>query len=145
MSDQPTITGSCLCQQIRYELTGDPQMRLLCHCGNCRKVTGSSFMANAVYQKNQFRIVSGEELLKTYEDSNNSSGNVLSRAFCSNCSSSLFITNSLNKGMLVVTSGTMDLGRAEWVPQVEVFCKSRREWLPPVEGTTTCNEAETFR
>jgi hypothetical protein len=27
-------------------------MRLLCHCDNCRKVTGSSFMANAVYQKN---------------------------------------------------------------------------------------------
>jgi hypothetical protein len=47
--------------------------------------------------------------------------------------------------MLVVTSGTMDLGRAEWVPQVEVFCKSRREWLPPVEGTTTCNEVEIFR
>ena len=52
MSGHPTISGSCLCQQVRYELTGDPQVKLLCHCDNCRKVTGSSFMANAVYQEN---------------------------------------------------------------------------------------------
>ena len=51
MSDQPTISGSCLCQQIRYELTGDSQVKLLCHCNNCRKVSGSSFMANSVYQQ----------------------------------------------------------------------------------------------
>lgn len=51
MSGHPTISGSCLCQQVRYELTGDPQVKLLCHCDNCRKVTGSSFMANAVYQE----------------------------------------------------------------------------------------------
>ncbi|KAF3401671.1 hypothetical protein F1880_010026 [Penicillium rolfsii] len=147
MSNQPAISGSCLCQQVRYEVTGDPQVRLLCHCDNCRKVTGSSFMANAVYQKNQLRLVSGEETLKTYQDSNNSSGNVLSRVFCSNCSSSLFITNSLNEGMLVITSGTMNLGpsASEWAPQVEVFCKSRREWLPPLKGPMTCNEVENFQ
>ncbi|KAJ5545244.1 hypothetical protein N7535_006373 [Penicillium sp. DV-2018c] len=142
MSGHPTISGSCLCQQVRYELTGDPKLKLLCHCDNCRKVTGSSFMANSVYQEDQLRIISGEGMLKIYKDSNNSAGNVLSRAFCSNCSSPIYITNSLHKGMLTVTSGTMDLGpsKSEWAPQFEVFCKSRREWIPPVEGTTTCNE-----
>lgn len=166
MSDQPTISGSCLCQQIRYELTGDPQVKLLCHCENCRKVTGFSFMANAVYQEDvstilshlqstdltlthskQLRIISGEDVLKIYKDRNNSKGTVLSRALCSNCSSPLFITNSLHKGMLTVTSGTMDLGpsKTEWAPQVEVFCKSRREWLPSVEGTATCDEVELFK
>ncbi|KAJ5096416.1 hypothetical protein NUU61_005772 [Penicillium alfredii] len=104
-------------------------------------------MANAVYQVNQLRIVSGEEILKVYKDSNNATGNVLSRSFCSNCSSPLFITNSLNKDMLTVTSGTMDLGpsKSDWAPEVEVFCKGRREWIPPVEGTTSCNEVELFK
>ncbi|KAJ5355503.1 uncharacterized protein N7496_012715 [Penicillium cataractarum] len=147
MSDLPTISGSCLCQQIRYEISGDPQVRLLCHCDNCRKATGSSFMANAVYQEDQFRIISGEELLKIYKDSNNSSGNALSRTFCSNCGSPLFITNSVFKGMLTVTSGTMDLGpsKSEWAPQVEVFCQSRREWLPPVEGAAQSKRTEILK
>lgn len=86
-------------------------------------------------------------MVKIYKDSNNSSGNILSRAFCSNCSSPLYITNSVFNGMLTVPSGTMDLGlaKSEWAPEVEVFCKSRREWLPPVEGTTQCNETEIFQ
>lgn len=51
MSTANVIKGSCLCQRVQYEVTGPPKMRLLCHCDNCRKVTGSTFMANALYQK----------------------------------------------------------------------------------------------
>jgi hypothetical protein len=45
------ITGSCLCGEIRYEVSGVPVTTLLCHCDNCRKCTGSSFMANSFYLK----------------------------------------------------------------------------------------------
>lgn len=41
------ITGSCLCGGIQYEVTGEPMKRVMCHCENCRKFTGSSFMANS--------------------------------------------------------------------------------------------------
>lgn len=41
------ITGSCLCGGIQYEVTGEPMKRVMCHCDNCRKFTGSSFMANS--------------------------------------------------------------------------------------------------
>lgn len=46
-----TITGSCLCQKIRYEVSGAPKSTILCHCDNCRKSTGASFMANSFYHK----------------------------------------------------------------------------------------------
>lgn len=51
MSTANIIKGSCLCQEIQYEVTGAPQITLLCHCDDCRKVTGSVFMANSIYQK----------------------------------------------------------------------------------------------
>jgi hypothetical protein len=40
------LKGSCLCRAIQYEVTGDPTRRALCHCENCSKASGSSFMAN---------------------------------------------------------------------------------------------------
>lgn len=42
---------SCLCQAIRYELVEEPFRRVLCHCIECKKATGSAFMANSWYNK----------------------------------------------------------------------------------------------
>lgn len=47
----PVITGSCVCEKIRYELNGQPIMNIICHCDTCRKTTGSVFMANSMYLK----------------------------------------------------------------------------------------------
>ena len=48
---ETTISGNCLCGAIQYELLGPPIVNVLCHCNNCRKSTGSSFMANSFYKK----------------------------------------------------------------------------------------------
>lgn len=45
------IQGSCVCEKIHYELTGPPITNIICHCDNCRKITGSVFMANSAYTK----------------------------------------------------------------------------------------------
>lgn len=157
-----TITGSCLCRQIHYELTGAPEMTFLCHCENCRKITGSMFMANSFYLQSvrpcprtrsnrerltkplsqQFQLLAGEDLLKTYHDSRTESGGTLARSFCSNCGSPLFVTNKANphiKDAIIVPAGTMDLGAEDdqWAPQREVFTKRRAEWLPKIECTKT--------
>jgi hypothetical protein len=51
MSTPDTVTGSCLCQTVRYKVTGPPQSTIICHCDSCRKSTGSAFMANSFYMK----------------------------------------------------------------------------------------------
>ncbi|KAJ5605925.1 DUF636 domain protein [Penicillium lagena] len=136
------ITGSCLCGHIRYEVSRAPVTTLLCHCDNCRKCTGSSFMANSFYSKEQLRIIAGEDVLKVYEDKNQESGRVLSRSFCSNCGSPLFTTSQgipEGENAVAITSGTMDLepSKSEWTPLQEFFCQKRRGWLPSLEGTIT--------
>ncbi|KAJ5939267.1 hypothetical protein N7466_002401 [Penicillium verhagenii] len=140
MSDKEIVTGGCLCRQVRYEATGAPVMRVICHCDNCRKVTGSICMANSFYLKSQFRILAGEDVIKTYDDNNTDSGNVLNRSFCSNCGSCLFTTSTVDgvtADAVVLTSGTMDFGggKEDWVPQREFYCKDRATWLPPLENT----------
>lgn len=51
MSTPDVVTGSCLCQKVRYKVTGAPLTTIICHCDSCRKSTGSAFMANSFYLK----------------------------------------------------------------------------------------------
>ncbi len=47
MSD--TITGGCLCGQVRYELAERP--RLLCHRADSKKQSGTAFSTVVYYLK----------------------------------------------------------------------------------------------
>ena len=75
-------TGSCLCRAITYQIEGPPGYTGICHCTNCRKWTGSMFTANSGYMKSQVSLLTGEEYLKTYVDSETTSGLALMRQFC---------------------------------------------------------------
>ena len=43
-----TITGTCLCGQIKFEVTPPFAGFRYCHCSRCRKASGSAHAANAV-------------------------------------------------------------------------------------------------
>ncbi|GKZ72794.1 hypothetical protein AnigIFM50267_009176 [Aspergillus niger] len=130
------ITGSCLCGGIQYEVTGEPMKRVMCHCDNCRKFTGSSFMANSFMKESQLTIKSGESLIQSFTDTKVDTGSTLQRRFCRVCGSPVYVTSSRAEGFVVVPSGTMDGEAArKWRPQVEFYCKARREYLPEVAGT----------
>jgi hypothetical protein len=47
-------TGGCLCGAVRYKTIGEPFKSGLCHCADCRKVTGSSFLAYADWLPEKF-------------------------------------------------------------------------------------------
>ncbi|OOF91510.1 hypothetical protein ASPCADRAFT_210883 [Aspergillus carbonarius ITEM 5010] len=135
-SNPAVISGSCLCGGIQYEITDQPLKRMLCHCDNCRKATGSSFMANSLLKQSQFYIKTGESLIQRYKDTNVVSGNALIRRFCRVCGSPVYASSSVYEQFVAVTSGTMDGEEARtWKPQDEYYCKSRREYLPVLEET----------
>lgn len=50
-SADEVMHGSCLCGSVAYTTKGEPVTQMLCHCRNCRKATGSAFMANNYYLK----------------------------------------------------------------------------------------------
>lgn len=49
----------------------------------------------------------------------------------------MFVTNSTFEDAVIIPMGTMDIGPSaqEWAPQMEFFCKRRKEWLSPIENT----------
>lgn len=60
MSEQ-TLTGSCLCGDVAWEMDGPFAFFGMCQCSLCRKVTGSAFASNLFCDVDQFRWISGED------------------------------------------------------------------------------------
>jgi hypothetical protein len=80
-------TGSCLCGAVRYEVHGDLGTSYYCHCSRYRKTSGSAFTSNVVISAKDFVVVQGNDLLKSFT---NDAG--VSRVFCSNCGSSMLVS-----------------------------------------------------
>jgi hypothetical protein len=45
-----TVTGSCLCGAVSFEVSGAFDSFFLCHCSRCRKDTGSAHAANLFWR-----------------------------------------------------------------------------------------------
>ncbi|MBD8065556.1 GFA family protein [Devosia sp. PTR5] len=111
-------TGGCLCGAVRYEVRGEPFKSGLCHCADCRKITGSAFLAYADWRADQF---SYEGHVETYAG----------RSFCPRCGSHTF---NLNDAGVEIHLGTLDDAPSGIAPQVEGWCKRREPWLPAMPG-----------
>ena len=79
-----THHGSCLCGAVRYEVHGGFESFFLCHCGRCRKGTGSAHAANLFASNAAIVWLSGESRVKTFRVA----GTRHERSFCSECGSS---------------------------------------------------------
>lgn len=81
------FTGGCLCGEIRYEVTGEPVRTQICHCNDCRKVTGSSFATNVFVNSDDLKITTGSPRQFRHIAA---SGNERVKEFCEICGSQLF-------------------------------------------------------
>ena len=50
MTDDPA-EGGCLCGSVRYRVAGDPVAATLCHCRSCRRASGGTNVAWAVFDR----------------------------------------------------------------------------------------------
>ena len=67
MTSEHKITGSCLCNSISYEISGNLGIFQYCHCSRCRKFTGSVYAANLLVSPGEFSWLRGEEHVGRYE------------------------------------------------------------------------------
>ena len=65
MADLP-LTGSCLCGQVRFEVTEPPVSASYCHCTRCQKRTGTAASPQARIVPGSLRITAGEDLVRAY-------------------------------------------------------------------------------
>ncbi|KAJ3719340.1 Mss4-like protein [Lentinula raphanica] len=129
--------GTCLCGGITFQVDQEPLMISCCHCSNCKKYTGTVFTTNVVFLAESVSVTKGEDLISTYQDAAQDSGNALKRIFCSRCGSPLYNQGfgDFGRTLAVFTSALTDFGnREDEKPQIEFYTKDRTAWMHPIEG-----------
>ena len=63
------IRGSCLCGGVRFGYGKAVTQVGMCHCSQCRKVSGVASNAVIVVPETELRWLAGEELQQTFEKS----------------------------------------------------------------------------
>ncbi|RKK06670.1 hypothetical protein BFJ68_g17531 [Fusarium oxysporum] len=129
------LTGSCMCGEVTYQSTSQPEVTALCHCTDCQKWTGGAFTANAVVPEESFSVVRGSP---KYCDVAGASGKNNRHFFCPNCGSSLYTRLDLMQGKIVIKAGGLDNGLASLGGKigVEFYCKDRVAYMPAVHDAT---------
>ena len=85
MSDSP-LAGRCLCEGVRFEVPGPALRAAYCHCTRCQRRTGTAASAQARIDGSGFRVLAGEDLIRTWRHSDGG----WEKGFCSNCGAQLF-------------------------------------------------------
>ncbi|KAL1746741.1 Mss4-like protein [Schizophyllum fasciatum] len=132
-------TGSCFCGAVRYTYSGDLASTALCHCLDCRKISGGAFSVNLGVPSDSLTVISGTP--KTFACVGGSGKGVVN-TFCGDCGSTLWREMELKPGVRVLKVGTLDDAGAlgELRPGVELFTKRRAGWLSAMPDTVQ-NEA----
>jgi len=126
------INGECHCGQITFEAEANPNSVGICHCSDCQSLSASAFRTIAIVADDLFKLTKGTptEYVKVAE-----SGNHRIQAFCPNCGTGLYATET-GKGpkFYNIRVGVTDQ-RRKLIPKFEVWCQSALPWLP--ENTLT--------
>jgi len=84
LKNVPVIHGSCLCGAVRFEYGRAVSQVGMCHCSQCRKVSGVASNATIVVPAADFRWLAGEDLRQRYEKPSG-----WGTTFCRTCGSPL--------------------------------------------------------
>lgn len=115
-------TGGCLCGAVRFEISGPIENIIYCHCSQCRKAQGSAFATNGIVRAEQFRLVSGDDMLTGYEATPGET-----KYFCKVCGSPILSRSQARPGQVRVRLGTIDSDITER-PMAHLFVGSKANW-----------------
>lgn len=129
------LTGSCLCGAVTYRVRGPFKQFAHCHCGRCRKATGTGHATNLYVERRNFEWLTGEESTVRYDLP---SAKSFATTFCRTCGSPL--PHHTRSGVtMVVPAGSLD-DEPGSSPQVRIFWDSRASWDGSAEGVETSGE-----
>ena len=95
------INGSCLCGEVKYQISGKVDDIVHCHCQSCRKAHAAAFSSVASVRDDDFHLVS-ETPLSQFESSPGKY-----RFFCSQCGSQIYAKRVATEH-IILRLGTLD-------------------------------------
>src|SRR5919198_2410709 len=102
MAELP-LAGGCMCGGARFEVSEPPVSAGYCHCRRCQRRTGTVASLSARIAPGSLRILSGEELIQSYDPPDG-----FSKVFCSACGSQLWSRHPQDPNVISVRFGAFD-------------------------------------
>ena len=121
MAELP-LTGGCNCGAVRYEVTEPLPMASYCHCKRCQRRSGAAASPSAHPAPGSFRIVKGEDRLKSWNPEGGGE-----KLFCGDCGSSVYVHNPGHPDSIGIRMGTFDEDPGVR-PSVRQFVASAAPW-----------------
>lgn len=113
------LAGGCQCGAVRYEASGTPRDKGICHCSMCRRCSGAPMVAWFTLDADAFRFTRGEP--RSFRSSPEAV-----RRFCPDCGAQL--TFEAIAGEVDVTIASLD-DPAAVAPEFEIWAESRIGWM----------------
>lgn len=126
MSNDPKpVTGSCLCGEVRYNVSYFERGVIACHCSQCRKTSGHYVAATQALNAN-LSIIS-DSTLKWYRSSEDAE-----RGFCTECGSNLF-WRKIGDDATSIMAGALN-GPTDLKMQSHIFVDDAGDYYRPGDG-----------
>jgi len=121
---------------VRFEVTEPLVSAGYCHCTRCQRRTGTSSSASARIAPGSLRVLSGEELIRSYRPEDG-----FAKVFCSECGSALWSQSPDNPEIIAVRMGAFD-GDPAIRPSSRAYVAYAAAWEPiPDDGLPRYPEA----
>ena len=98
------ISGGCYCQNIRYEISSEPETAFQCHCRECQYITGGNPNIVMVFPKDSFSYSSGHVTTFSKKDLETP----VTRHFCDKCGTAIGTENPTRPNSMIIKVGTLD-------------------------------------
>ena len=121
--------GGCSCGAVRYRVSGDPLFVHCCHCLNCQRQTGSTFVVNVLIEADRVELLAGDPQVVAVTRDDGSSQRIFR---CASCQIAVYSDYGWPE-LLFVRAGTLDAPSAV-TPDVHIYTRSKAPWVTLPDG-----------
>lgn len=115
------IKGSCLCGNVKFQITGEPYSLSYCHCSRCRKAAGV-FSAVLIGKSDDLVITDGQDEIGKFKAGADAK---FERCFCKECGTSL---GDMNSGDIYVVAASALDDDPKIRPSLHIHTASKPDW-----------------
>lgn len=116
-------TGKCLCGEVTYTAIGPPVVVAKCHCEECRRLSGTGHTVGAMFATEKATVIGKLTEFRYLSEK----GSKVTKAFCANCGSPIYGTNTRTPDYLTIPLGTMDDASGLAI-EVVIFERDKPHW-----------------